>query len=93
MFLSHILQQLFDILCSLLHEESLLLRTVETAHFNSCQQDKVAANRILVFIEKFVHVFQKSKVHICSSFLLSLVLNVVLLPQYFYWNTVTGNVG
>ena len=85
MFFSHVLQQLFDILCSMLHEESLLLRTVETAHFNSCQQDKVAANRVLVFIEKFVPVFQKSKVHLlCSSIMFSLMLTVVFLPQYFY---------
>ncbi|KAK9282811.1 hypothetical protein L1049_011033 [Liquidambar formosana] len=54
-------KQLFDSLCAMLHEESLLLRTVESTHLNTCQSVKAEANRILVFIEKFVPVFHKSK--------------------------------
>uniref|UniRef100_F6HXY6 Midasin n=2 Tax=Vitis vinifera TaxID=29760 RepID=F6HXY6_VITVI len=54
-------KQLFDGLCSMLHEESLLLRTVESTHLSTCQHVKGSANRVLVFIEKFVPLFQKSK--------------------------------
>ena len=47
----------------MLVEESLLLRTVESIHLNSCLKVKAAANRILGFIEEFIPVFKKSKVH------------------------------
>ncbi|XVF27015.1 hypothetical protein REPUB_Repub14bG0070000 [Reevesia pubescens] len=54
-------KQLFDNLDAMLVEESLLLRTVESTHLNSCQNVKAAASRILGFIEEFIPVFKKSK--------------------------------
>ncbi|KAL6993116.1 hypothetical protein U1Q18_011234 [Sarracenia purpurea var. burkii] len=54
-------KQLFDSLCSMLPEECLLLKTVESSHFSSCQIVKAAASRVRVFVEKFIPDFQKSK--------------------------------
>ncbi|XVF74359.1 hypothetical protein PTKIN_Ptkin13bG0104300 [Pterospermum kingtungense] len=54
-------KQLCDELDAMLVEESLLLRTVESTHLNSCLTVKAAANRILGFIEEFIPVFKKSK--------------------------------
>uniref|UniRef100_A0A6N2MX25 AAA+ ATPase domain-containing protein n=1 Tax=Salix viminalis TaxID=40686 RepID=A0A6N2MX25_SALVM len=54
-------KQLFDGLTTLLAEESLLLRTVESTHLKSCQSVRPAANHVLQFIEKFIPVTQKSK--------------------------------
>ncbi|XVF07786.1 hypothetical protein REPUB_Repub06bG0169700 [Reevesia pubescens] len=54
-------KQLFDNLDAMLVEESLLLRTLESTHLNSCQNVKAAASRILGFIEEFIPVFKKSK--------------------------------
>ncbi|XVE88663.1 hypothetical protein DITRI_Ditri19aG0087500 [Diplodiscus trichospermus] len=54
-------KQLFDNLDALLVEESLLLKTVENTHLNSCLEVKAAANRILGFIEEFIPTFKKSK--------------------------------
>ncbi|XP_052182550.1 midasin isoform X2 [Diospyros lotus] len=54
-------KQLFDSLCSMLHEECLLLKTVEVNHLDVCQSVKAAANRVRIFIEKFIPDFQKSK--------------------------------
>ncbi|XP_057977825.1 midasin isoform X2 [Malania oleifera] len=52
---------LFDHLCGMLYEESLLLRTVERAHLTTCESVKAAAKRVLGFVEKFVPIFQNSK--------------------------------
>ena len=86
-------KHLFDGLYSMLHEESLLLRTVESTHLSTCQHVKGSTNRVLVFIEKFVPLFQKSKVHICSSIMFSPIPTVALPPQLFYSNSVTGIFG
>ncbi|XP_017978548.1 PREDICTED: midasin [Theobroma cacao] len=62
-------KQLFDDLDAMLVEETLLLRTVEGTHSNSCQKVKAAANRILGFIEGFIAVFKKSKELLDSYFI------------------------
>ncbi|KAF7137371.1 hypothetical protein RHSIM_Rhsim07G0217300 [Rhododendron simsii] len=54
-------KHLLGSLCSMLVEECLLLKTVESTHFNTCQRVKGAANRVCVFLEKFIPDFQKSK--------------------------------
>ncbi|XP_058209782.1 midasin-like isoform X2 [Rhododendron vialii] len=54
-------KQLLGTLCSLLVEECLLLKTVESTHFKTCQSVKGATNRVCVFLEKFIPDFQKSK--------------------------------
>ncbi|KAL7162677.1 hypothetical protein ACSBR2_043041 [Camellia fascicularis] len=54
-------KQLLDSLCSTLLEECLLLKTVESNHLNNCQSVKAAANRVRVFLKKFIPDFQKSK--------------------------------
>ncbi|CAL5443785.1 unnamed protein product [Camellia sinensis] len=54
-------KQLLDSLCSTLLEECLLLKAVESNHLNNCQSVKAAANRVRVFLEKFIPDFQKSK--------------------------------
>ncbi|XVF07654.1 hypothetical protein REPUB_Repub06bG0158200 [Reevesia pubescens] len=59
-------KQLFDNLDAMLVEESLLLRTLESTHLNSCQNVKAAASRILGFIEEFIPIFKKSK---CDVFI------------------------
>lgn len=62
------LQQLFDGLCAMLKEVSLVLEKTEARHLSTCQGVKAAANRVLSFIGRFFPVFQKSKVqHFCSS--------------------------
>ncbi|XVF27001.1 hypothetical protein REPUB_Repub14bG0069100 [Reevesia pubescens] len=62
-------KQLFDNLDAMLVEESLLLRTVESTHLNSCQNVKAAASRILGFIEEFILVFKKSKESLDNCFI------------------------
>ncbi|XP_043707635.1 midasin [Telopea speciosissima] len=54
-------KQLFDNLCNMSYEVSLLLGTVDNTHSNTCQSIKVAINSFLLFIEKFIPDFQKSK--------------------------------
>ncbi|KAK9989956.1 hypothetical protein SO802_024941 [Lithocarpus litseifolius] len=54
-------QELFDGLCAMLNEASLVLRTFEDTHLNTCHGVKAAANWVLAFIGKFVPDFQKSK--------------------------------
>ncbi|KAA8540261.1 hypothetical protein F0562_024176 [Nyssa sinensis] len=54
-------KQLFDSLCAMMHEECLLLKTVESNHLTNCQTVKAAANKVHVFIEEFVPDFRKSK--------------------------------
>lgn len=51
----------------MLVEESLLLRAVESTHFNSCQNVKAVADRILGVIEEFIPALKKSKVQKLSS--------------------------
>ncbi|OMO78608.1 hypothetical protein CCACVL1_14268 [Corchorus capsularis] len=62
-------KRLFDDMDAMLVEESLLLRTVESTHFNSCQKVKASANRILSFIEEFIPVVKKSKESLDSYFI------------------------
>ncbi|KAI8544654.1 hypothetical protein RHMOL_Rhmol08G0312700 [Rhododendron molle] len=54
-------KQLLGTLCSMLVEDCLLLKTVESTHFDTCQSVKGAANRVSIFLEKFIPDFQKSK--------------------------------
>ncbi|KAJ4957407.1 hypothetical protein NE237_024518 [Protea cynaroides] len=54
-------KQLFDSLCAMFYEISLLLRTVGNTHSNDCQSIKVAVNSFLLFVERFIPDFQKSK--------------------------------
>lgn len=54
------------------HEEYLVLKTVESTHLSSCESIKDEANRVTVVIEKFLPLFQKSKVCIIYSCSLSL---------------------
>ncbi|XP_010261987.1 PREDICTED: midasin isoform X2 [Nelumbo nucifera] len=61
---------LFDNLCSMAHEAHLLLRTVESTHSNTCPSVKATANKVLLFIEKFIPDFQKSK-ELLDHYLLS----------------------
>ena len=75
------MQELFDGLCAMLNEASLVLRTFEDTHLNTCHGVKAAANRVLALIGKFVPDFQKSKVqYYCSS--LRFPLKTVFLGQY-----------
>ncbi|GAV80132.1 AAA_5 domain-containing protein [Cephalotus follicularis] len=67
-------KQLFDSLSTMLIEASLLLRTVENVHLSSCQSVKVSANRVLALIEKYIPVFQESKVHIFFLIMLPYVV-------------------
>lgn len=53
-------KQLFDRFGAMLLEESLLLRSFERTHLNSCKNAK-AADSFLALIEKFIPVIQKSK--------------------------------
>ncbi|XP_058077090.1 midasin isoform X2 [Magnolia sinica] len=54
-------KQLFDSLCSLSKDTSLLLKTVENTHLNTCNSVKAEVNKIIVFLDKFISRFQKSK--------------------------------
>lgn len=54
-------KELLDNMSTMLMEESLLLRTVESTHLNSCQNIKAGANSILCLIEEYIPVLKKSK--------------------------------
>ncbi|KAL5755634.1 hypothetical protein ACOSQ2_020380 [Xanthoceras sorbifolium] len=54
-------KQLFDSLNTLVVEESLLLRTVEKTHSNSCQSVRATTQKVLAFIDRFAPAIQKSK--------------------------------
>ncbi|KAK1575506.1 hypothetical protein Q3G72_006073 [Acer saccharum] len=54
-------KQLLDSLHTSLVEESLLLRTVENTHSNSCQSVRATTQKVLAFIERFAPAIQKSK--------------------------------
>ncbi|GAB2269171.1 hypothetical protein Dimus_004101 [Dionaea muscipula] len=54
-------KELFDMLCSLSQEETLLLRTVGSSHLNTCQNVKAAVIQIIDLIEKFSPSFKESK--------------------------------
>lgn len=77
-----LLQQLFDSLCSISHDELLLLKTFENTHLDTCQTVKATSNSFQASIEMFLPVFCNSKVHFLSFIPLSLSLS--LLMQYFH---------
>ncbi|EXB29684.1 hypothetical protein L484_013458 [Morus notabilis] len=52
---------LFDSLCSISHDELLLLRTFERNHSETCENVKASSHEILEFVEKFFPIFQNSK--------------------------------
>nr|AMP82937.1 acidic leucine-rich nuclear phosphoprotein 32-related protein 1 [Catalpa bungei] len=54
-------KQLFDGFCTVLHEELLLLQTVEKNHVNACSSVKSGAEKIRLFIQNVLPDFQKSK--------------------------------
>ncbi|KAJ4836844.1 hypothetical protein Tsubulata_018473 [Turnera subulata] len=54
-------KRLFDSLNTILVEESMLLRTVESAHLKSCESVRPDANHLLQFIEKCIPVVKGSK--------------------------------
>ncbi|PIN24695.1 hypothetical protein CDL12_02577 [Handroanthus impetiginosus] len=54
-------KQLFDGFCTLLHEELLLLQTVEKNHMNGCSSVKCGAEKIRLLIQNVLPDFQKSK--------------------------------
>lgn len=56
------LQQLFDTLYAMMHEEVLLLKIFENTHLNNCHTIKNQANEFLGSVEKFIPELQKSKV-------------------------------
>lgn len=72
-----LLQQLFDGLCSISHDELLLLRTFENTHLYNCQTVKATSSSFLASIEKFLPVFCNSKVQFLSF--ISYILDTVLL--------------
>lgn len=85
-FIFSLLQQLFDSLCVMFHEEYLVLKTVESTHLSSCESIKDEANRVTVVIEKFLPLFQKSKVCIIysGSFSLSSLSSVFFLFSFSF---------
>jgi len=58
------MQQLFDTLYATSKEELLLLRILESSHLNTCNRARPSVSRMIAFIEKFLPLFCKSKVHI-----------------------------
>lgn len=56
------LQQLFDTLYAMMHEEVLLLKLFENTHLNNCHTIKNEANEFLGSVGKFIPELQKSKV-------------------------------
>ncbi|KAL5579519.1 hypothetical protein UlMin_011961 [Ulmus minor] len=54
-------KQLFDSLCSISHDELLLLKTFDNIHLKTCETVKAAANGISAFIKDFLPIFQNSK--------------------------------
>lgn len=59
-----IVQQLFDTLYATSQEELLLLRILESSHLNTCNRARPLVSRMIAFIEEFLPLFCKSKVHI-----------------------------
>lgn len=57
-----VLQQLFDELCTVLYEGSLLLRKVESIHQDTCRTIRGAAREVLSFLESLIPITQNSKV-------------------------------
>ncbi|CAK7356902.1 unnamed protein product [Dovyalis caffra] len=85
-------KQLFDGLTTLLAEESLLLRTVESNHLKSCQSIRPAANRVLQFIEKYIPVITKSKASL-DNYLLGHLGGLQTLLQESLAKSLLGRVG
>ncbi|KAL6547365.1 hypothetical protein OROMI_023086 [Orobanche minor] len=54
-------KRLFDAFCTMLYEENLLLQTVESNHVNTCGSVKLGAEKIRVFIQKFLVEFKNAK--------------------------------
>ncbi|XP_010530743.1 PREDICTED: midasin-like [Tarenaya hassleriana] len=54
-------KQLFDKLIAILYDESALLRTVRSAHLNSCQDVKASSSGVLDFTESLIPIVEKSK--------------------------------
>ena len=73
-----LLQALFDTLCSLLDEESVMLKAVQNTHLSTCQSIKPAVNEIVALIEHFSPLFKKSKVGICHK-----TVRLPLPPRFF----------
>lgn len=92
-FLIHIflnLQQLFDSLCVLLHEERLFLQTVVDNHLSPCTSVKHSAMKILLFIGKYFPNIQKTKViFVWIYFLWSCWTN---LPLYTWISSIWINI-
>lgn len=65
-FIILILQQLFDSLFAMASDASLLLKTIENTHLNTCNVIKSEVSNLTAFIDMFIPAFQKSKVYISS---------------------------
>ncbi|KAJ0075983.1 hypothetical protein Patl1_33593 [Pistacia atlantica] len=76
-------KQLFDSLYSMLVEESLLLRKVESTHLNYCQSVRATAHNVLSFIDKFIPVIQKSK-ELLDNYLLGSGGAITLMTGSFH---------
>lgn len=66
----------------MLDEESLMLKTVKSTHLSNCHNIKDAANGILLLIEKFSPLFEKSKVGIWKVFIISAPLPSLILYNF-----------
>ncbi|KAF6161323.1 hypothetical protein GIB67_009210 [Kingdonia uniflora] len=54
-------KDIFDSLYAVSYETSLMLNKIESNHLNACQSVRTEANRVLLFIEKFIPKLEKSK--------------------------------
>ncbi|XP_062087755.1 midasin isoform X2 [Humulus lupulus] len=54
-------KKIFDCLCSISHDELLLLRTFDKTHLETCETVKAASHGILALVENFFPLFKKSK--------------------------------
>ncbi|KAI4355485.1 hypothetical protein L6164_004254 [Bauhinia variegata] len=54
-------KQLFDTLCATLHEELLLLKTIQDSHLNTCQSVRPSVSLLIDLIEKYLPIFWRSK--------------------------------
>lgn len=71
-----LLQQLFDSLYSISHDELLLLRTFEHSHSENCENVKASSRGILASVEKFFPIFKNSKVSFYRPFCFILPVQV-----------------
>lgn len=56
------MQKLFDSLCSISHDELLLLRTFDSTHLETCETVKAASHGVIASIEEFFPSLKNSKV-------------------------------